>query len=554
MLAAPAANAGPALAFAVAGLSYTFPTATASNGTIQWTWKILSGALTASTFTGTSTVHPDFKPSSTGSARFIITVTSSTGCGIAKDSITLLISSTDPTTWSGTASNDWHTTANWFPPVIPDAATNVVIPSSSPRYPTISAAASCNNIKIESGASLLGNDNLAVYGTAIVEQAITGSNWHLISSPVTDALSGIFTGKYLQKHTESTNAYAYISATTEPLTPTKGYAIYSASGFTAQYSGMLTDGAESFTTSNANLGWNLVGNPYPSAIDWSAASGWTKSGINDATYVLAGAGWKTYIAGVSTNGGSRYIPATQGFFVKASADGTLGMNNSVRVHSTVSFFKNTEESVPNLVRLEVSGNGYTDEAVVRFLPEATAGFDGSYDADKLYGDVSEAAQVYTLGTIPLSINALPETEMVPVGIHAGASGTYTIAATEINDLKFVTLEDTKTGIFTGLTENPYTFTLTAGESEDRFKLHFSTLSVDETKSVPATIYSNRKTVYITMKDKVKGEIFIYNITGQVVASKSSTQGIIQIGLPVTGNYIVKVITKDSTVVRKVFIE
>ena len=31
-------------------------------------------------------------------------------------------------------------------------------------------------------------------------------------------------------------------------------------------------------------GFNLVGNPYPSAIDWDAASGWTKTNIDNAVY------------------------------------------------------------------------------------------------------------------------------------------------------------------------------------------------------------------------------------------------------------------------------
>jgi hypothetical protein len=229
------------------------------------------------------------------------------------------------------------------------------------------------------------------------------------------------------------------------------------------------------------------------------------------------------------------------------------MTNAVRVHNTTTFFKHSE-TVHNLIRLQVSGNGYKDEAVLRFLPESSAEFDGDYDAYKFFGDVAEAPQIYTLGNIPLSINSLPETNTVAVGVKAGATGTYTIAATEIIDLQFVALEDTKTGIFTELSAKPYTFNFTAGDNEQRFKLHFSALSVPENQAENVTIYSYQKTVYINLGENVKGDVYIYNIAGQLISSKPSSVGMNEIGLQNTGNYIVKVITKNNTVVRKVFIQ
>ena len=35
----------------------------------------------------------------------------------------------------------------------------------------------------------------------------------------------------------------------------------------------------------ANDGWNLVGNPFPSTIDWNAASGWTKTNVETSIYI-----------------------------------------------------------------------------------------------------------------------------------------------------------------------------------------------------------------------------------------------------------------------------
>jgi hypothetical protein len=367
----------------------------------------------------------------------------------------------------------------------------------------------------------------------------------------------LFTGRYLQAHNENTNAYTDITLTNNALTPMKGYALFGDAGFTASYTGSMNTGNQTYSTaySGGSNGWNLVGNPYPSSIDWSASSGWTKTNINDATYIHTDAShWATFISGVGANSGTRYIAPGQGFFVQSNAaGGTLAMTNSVRVHNATTFFKNSDEVVPNLLRIEVSGNGYKDEAVVRFAAEATAEFDGNYDAHKLYGDVAEAAQVYTLGSIPLAINSLPATGTVPLGIYSGAAGTYTLAATEINDLTGVTLEDTHTGIFTDLTKSPCSVELTAGESGQRFMLHFGPLSIEDKESTPASIYSYRHTAYISMNGNTTGDIFIYTISGQLVATLTSASGMNEVQLPVSGTYIVKVVGVKTMGVKKVFI-
>lgn len=414
---------------------------------------------------------------------------------------------------------------------------------------------------IKSDASGSGSIIESSGADATVESYISGNRWHFISAPVSGAVSGMFTGKYLQNFTESTNAYADITSTTEPLTPMKGFALWGdAAGFITSYTGPLNTGAISIgltrTSTGFNSGWNLVGNPYASSIDWDAATGWTKTNLNGPIYIERAGGWATYTTGAGTNGGTKFIAPGQGFFVNVGTvgTGTLGMNNSVRLHRNTTFFKNT--NADNLARFEVSGNGYTDEAVVRFMPEATAEFDGQYDAYKLFGYVDESAQIYTLGSEPMTINSLlPETSEVPLGIHAATSGSYTIAATELVDVPVVTLEDTKTGIFTDLVAGSYTFNFETGENEVRFMLHFGTTGIsDPEKAVNTTIYSYKQTIFIDLKDQSKGDIFIYNAAGQLVSTQKASQGMNEVKLQNTGIYMVKVITAKSTIVKKAWIE
>ena len=487
--------------------------------------------------------------------------------------------------WNGSTNTDWFTATNWSINAIPASGVNVKIPTGRPNYPVLTNAVTCGNLTIETGASLTVNSGigLTVNGTllnsagnagiivksggsliesttgvsATVERDISGAEWHLISAPVSGAVSGMFTGKYLQKHSESTNAYTDIKILTEALTPEQGFALYNASGFTAQYTGTLNTGLQSITTSysGSGKGWNLVGNPYPSSIDWNATTGWTKSNVNGSVYIHKTAStWATFNGTTGTNGGSRYIAPCQGFFVEANAAGSLAMTNSVKVHNATPFYKNAEDAVSNLIRLEVSGNGYTDETVVWFLPESTPEFDGQYDAHKLFGDIPEAPQIYSLGSSALSINTLPETTTVPVGLHAETSGNYSIAATEINDFSDVSLEDTKTGIFTNLTKQAYTFNVLTGENEQRFILHFGPLSVAETDNSQFNIYSNSHNVFVDLKNNSGAEIFIYTISGQKIVTAKGVKGMNTFNMNTAGNYIVKIVCPETSLVKKVWIQ
>lgn len=77
-----------------------------------------------------------------------------------------------PGTWTGDISTDWNDTGNWCDGAVPDETTDVVIPSTATRQPTIgSLGGLCNNITINSGATLTQrNDsasNLFVHGNWI---------------------------------------------------------------------------------------------------------------------------------------------------------------------------------------------------------------------------------------------------------------------------------------------------------------------------------------------------------------------------------------------------
>ena len=152
--------------------------------------------------------------------------------------------------------------------------------------------------------------------------------------------------------------------TTDPLNPLEGYAANfgsSAVPITANVTGAVNSGALSVTLYNHNntytKGFNLIGNPYPSPINWDAAAGWTKTNIDNALYYFKasatdeyGGKYSTYINGVSSDDTvSNIIPSMQGFFVHVTngppwpVTGTLSLNNNVRVTDLTHAFAKSGE-------------------------------------------------------------------------------------------------------------------------------------------------------------------------------------------------------------------
>jgi hypothetical protein len=309
-------------------------------------------------------------------------------------------------------------------------------------------------------------------------------------------------------------------------------------------------------------GWNLLGNPFTSAIDWDVirlAPG-AQYDADVAVWDQAGAGnyihWNGSV-GVLTNG---IIPAQNGFFVKATANNAgLTIPLAAQTFTNHAFYK---ESVANSLELRADGNNYYDAAFVHFNNDATAQYDGKYDAFKLWG-LDNAPQLYSMVSgNNLSINELPfeGNEVVDMGFSCGVNGTYTINASGMESFDATTpiwLEDLKTGTMQNLRSTPaYSFDYTTGATEKRFRLHFKSANGIQPGDLSGiNIYSALRTVVINNTTNLAGEVKIYDLAGRELthtsmSSKNETR------IPVNyavGTYLVKVITERGVTSNKVFI-
>lgn len=152
-------------------------------------------------------------------------------------------------------------------------------------------------------------------------------------------------------------------------------------------------------------GWNFVANPYASPIDWTAASGWTKSGGIDATASIWDAVGGAYrVSGTSWDG---VVASGQSFWVHTTAAATLHSTEAVKVNVADPNFYRKRTTVPEdrlLVKLEDDKS--FDIAAIQYTDKATPQYDGAFDAYKLPNRIFNLSSL-TPEDEDLAVNALP---------------------------------------------------------------------------------------------------------------------------------------------------
>ncbi len=400
--------------------------------------------------------------------------------------------------------------------------------------------AGTSGVVIKSDAT--GTASLIHYSTdvqATVERFVTGNAWHLMFASLSAIPTAIYTTEGTDKnynlysydeskpdYWNASSTYGITGWTAEYLNinlPTSNGYIFNRFGLTdkiySQTGGSLFVGQKDFTV-NYNKstepiendvtqdwpyfdGWNIIGNPYASAIDWDLL---INDDIEAGVYFYSEDNYRYYVygdtlskwnVGITVNGGSNYIPAGQAFFVKVKNTGIthsaiVSITESARLHNPQTFYKKSSLPAPNILRLKISQGNITDETVIRTVPEANESYDGNYDANKMFSWNKMRPQVYSLNANKnelFAINAMPEFQeykVVPFGIYTGISGQYTINFTNNSfDGYHIWLEDKLLGTKQNITTNKnYTFNQGIENNTDRFLLHFGINHAPEASQIP----------------------------------------------------------------------
>lgn len=385
---------------------------------------------------------------------------------------------------------------------------------------------SSGTILIESSGSLVQRNDFAVNSGNLTVRRTTSPmklyDYTYWSSPVGgQTLTG------LSPQTSPDRFYAFNPTTgnwqytigSTVMSPGKGYIIRSPESFTAtpttydgQFYGSNNNGFIQTPIAVGTSTWNLIGNPYASAIDadlflsFSSNVGliggtiylWTHNtafannvyAANDyAVYnLLGGIGTAAANIGVNNTVPSGKIASGQGFFVQGLANGNATFNNTMRVAgNNEEFFRNQNavESGSGLERSRVWLNltntqGAFKQTLIGYIQNATNEIDRDFDGTTLNaGNVINFYSLCQNQSLAIQGRALPfdENDSIPLGYTSNLAGQFTISLENFDgifaNMQGVYLEDTLLNTIQNLKTASYTFTTQTGTFNTRFILRFT---------------------------------------------------------------------------------
>lgn len=473
-------------------------------------------------------------------------------------------------TFSKSGSSNWSTATEWT--YAPIAGTELEILNgelvvdqnaalkSIKLYPgakltlnsgqTLSAT---QNLMIQSDASSTGtfvnNGGTLTVTSSTVQQFLTnGRNWY-VSSPVSDATSAVFgaavsTTNPLYSYDEVTGTWPQITDNAAALTSMKGYFMNLPTATVVNFTGTLNDGNKSAALTNtAGLysGYNLVGNPYPSYLNWQAVSTANPDVLSTVWYRTRTLGnayvFDTYNAtgNVSTSNGAykvtNLIPPMQAFWVSATVPTTLNLTNAMRSHADVATnHLKSADANRSMLRLKISNGVSNDEALVYSDADASNSYD-RFDSPKMFSDNASVPEIYTMaGTEKLVINGLKAIQQdveLPLYFKTATAGTFVLQLSEVQlaDASLrVVLKDKLMNTVQDLGDGSlYTFQSGAATT-DRFSLLFRTatgLNSDVNANVMALFCNADHQIELNCSEKIaaNASMTIYNTLGQCLGSQ-----------------------------------
>lgn len=393
-----------------------------------------------------------------------------------------------------------------------------------------------NSFVVESDANLIQVDNNIINeGKIKVERSVSDMNnisthmdYVYWSSPVSDQTIKGTTGfspntpnnGFLQ-YNEANDRF--VSTGDVSFLRTKGYAIRAESGMipgsspaenyangynkTYSFTGVPHNGSftsQSLLKSGEDKGYNLIGNPYPSNIDFDllyalndnenkiycSAFFWTNntftpqqmgsgySGNNYAIYNGTGGTPATYETEETsyTTAPDGRIKVGQAFIVQTKVAGTIDFDNSIRIDDNGTFYQ--KRVAKNRFWLTMtSPNNLVNTILVGYVPGASNAYEKDFDGELF--SVGSDSFYSVLGARKLAIQGKADSfspdDVVPVGNIYSANGNYTIQLKKGEGIfegnQNIYLRDKLLNKYINLsTESGYTFAAVKGTDANRFEI------------------------------------------------------------------------------------
>ncbi|RBA29061.1 choice-of-anchor J domain-containing protein [Flavobacterium tibetense] len=361
--------------------------------------------------------------------------------------------------------------------------------------------------------------------------------------------------EYLFTGTTTPTAYQSVDPSTNFVSG-KGYMIRAAdnaSSTVAASHGGVFNGVpvNGVVNQSVGLGYNLLGNPYPSPIDanrflmanssigtlyfWTnttPASGGSYPQNNFAAYTTLG-GTAAFASATIPNG---RIQTGQGFYVLTSSAGAVTFTNDLREKSVVSsqFFRSSEIELTETIEKHRIWLNLNDEntsynqILVGYMEGATNGVDNMIDGKLLESEKPLLYNLVNNEKYVIQGRALPFTDedVIPLGLKILTSGNYSISI-EVFDGLFASqdifLKDNTSNVIHDLKQSAYTFGSSEGIFENRFEIVFknSTLSNEDfINSGDLIVYTTNNAITINAPESIK-QVKVFDLLGRKLFNDAS---------------------------------
>jgi len=243
--------------------------------------------------------------------------------------------------------------------------------------------------------------------------------------------------------------------------------IYSSTGTLNQQTVTVTNWYTGLTTLQCSVvagntgysGYNLVGNPYASSIDWNDYSTGTPTagiyapGVGPTIYIFNEVSkvYATYSGGVGLNGGSNIIPSGQGFFVKASVNtAQLIFHESAKTNAQLTgptqstgttlllSTKAIKSNVLQYLRVNLAADSINkDETVIRFDNSSRTKYDINEDAQYLPGSGEVSLSSMTADSVPVAINDIPfpkPAQNIKLNVNTTIDGQFSLNMIDLKSI------------------------------------------------------------------------------------------------------------------------
>lgn len=333
------------------------------------------------------------------------------------------------------------------------------------------------------------------------------------------------------------------------------------------YTGAPYAGTNGTQITNLSDNYNLIGNPYPSAIRGSQflfnnntkIEGNVKLWMHGASPAqIASPFYNTFLYNYNVNdyttwtwtgtvccpaaAADLFIGAAQGFVVQM-VDGTgpasdvVTFNNGLRsaTYDNSIFYRVASlTSVQNpLVDIErnriwldiINADGVSDRTLIGYVEGASQGRDNAFDAGALVGGTMSIYSLIDTEKLCIQGRSLPfdQEDVVPLAVTVTTAGEYKIGVGAVDGLfenpqQPIYLEDKVLNIIHNLRSAPYAFEAVAANYDDRFLLRYSdgTLGIsnpDGPQNLTALI--NEKLLVVQASQNIS-KIEVYDVTGKII--------------------------------------